>query len=85
MNNFGLLYQYELKKIIKNKLMIAMLLVMIVVIVLEALAPGLTKGMNEVREEASAQKTMDGRLIDDALLQEMYPKLAGRKRNDRTV
>ncbi|MBO5987331.1 MAG: hypothetical protein J6Q02_11145, partial [Lachnospiraceae bacterium] len=75
MNNFGLLYQYELKKIIKNKLMIAMLLVMIVVIVLEALAPGLTKGMNEVREEASAQKTMDGRLIDDALLQEMYPKL----------
>ena len=75
MSNFGLLYQYELKKIIKNKLMIAMLLVMLAVIALEALAPGMVKGMDGVREEAEAQKTMDGRLIDDALLQEMYPKL----------
>ena len=75
MSNFGLLYQYELKKIMKNKLMIAMILVMLAVIVLEALAPGMTKGMAGVREEATAQKTMDGRLIDDALLQEMYPKL----------
>ncbi len=75
MKNFGLLYKYELKKILKSRLTIAMMIVLLLTIVIEVLAPGLTEGFSAVRESAEAQKTLDGRVIDETLLNEMYPVL----------
>lgn len=73
MNNIGTLYKFELKKILKNRLTIAMLIITLAVIIIEGLLPGLTTS----REAGVAQKTLDGRVIDDELLNEMYPQLLG--------
>lgn len=70
MKNFGTLYWFELKKILKNRLMIAMILITALIVLIEAFAAGSTP-----RETAKAQKLLNGRQIDDALLQEMYPAL----------
>ena len=87
MNNFGLLYKYELKKILKNKLTIAMLIVMVLITVTEALVPAISVGMTAYKESSEAQKTLDGRLIDDTLLEEMFPKLIenGQTWNDTNI
>lgn len=71
MKNYGDIYRFEVKKIMKNRLTVAMLLVTVLFIIIEAFTPKLymTKEMEE------AQKVLDGTVIDDTLLQEMYPKL----------
>ncbi len=71
MKNLGQLYRFEIKKIVKNRLTIAMLIVAFVFILIEAFIPKiyLTKEMME------AQKILDKTEIDDSLLHEMYPKL----------
>lgn len=71
MKNIGTLYMFEIKKILKNKLTIAMLIITLIMVLIEAFAPGFTT----TREMAETQKTLDGRQIDDSLLQEMYPLL----------
>ena len=71
MGNYGEIYRFEIKKIMKNRLTVAMLIVTTFLIIVEAFLPKLymTKEMEE------ALKVLDGKVIDDALLQEMYPKL----------
>ncbi len=76
MKNFGELYRFEIRKIMKNRLTIAMLIVTVLFILIEAFIPKLVL----TKEMMDAQKVLDGRLIDDALLQEMYPKLEGNGR-----
>lgn len=71
MMNIGMLYRFEIKKILKNRLAIAMMIFTIIMVFIEAFAPGLIT----TREMAKAQKTLEGRQIDDSLLQEMYPLL----------
>ena len=73
MRNLGQLYRFEIKKIMKNRLTIAMLIVAFVFILIEAFIPKiyLTKEMMD------AQKILDKAVIDDSLLQEMYPELLG--------
>ena len=73
MNNIGTLYRFELKKILKNRLTIAMLIITLAVILIEGTLPAITTS----REAGQAQKTLDGRVIDDELLSEMYPHLVG--------
>ena len=75
MNQFGALYTFELKKILKNRLTFAMLIILLLVILIEAFTPGLIKGFDATREEKEAIRSLDGRAIDDALLQEMVPML----------
>ena len=72
MGNIGILYKFELKKILKSRLTIAMLIITLAVIVIEGALPSLTTS----RELGEARKQMDGRVIDDELLSEMYPQLA---------
>ena len=71
MRSWASLYGFELKKILKSRLMIAMLVFLFVTIMIEALAPRLTPS----RDVAEARRSLSGRVIDDELLQEMYPKL----------
>lgn len=75
MNNLGTLIFFELKKILKSRLTTSMLIILFAVILIEAFTPGLIKGFDATRAEKAAIQELDGRLIDDALLQEMYPKL----------
>jgi hypothetical protein len=72
MKNLGQLYGFEIKKIMKNRLTVAMLVVTVIFILIEAFVPKITM----TKEMMDAQKVLDGRVIDDTLLQEMYPKLA---------
>jgi hypothetical protein len=71
MKNFGTLYRFELKKILKNRMTKVMLAILFAIAVLEAVVPAfsVTRDMREARSE------LDGRLIDDALLNEMYPNI----------
>lgn len=71
MNNFGTLYLFELKKILKSRLTIAMVVITVIVVMIEALAPGWSIN----REMRDARKVLEGRVIDDNLLNEMYPKI----------
>ena len=71
MKNYGEIYRFEIKKIMRNRLTVAMLMVTVLFILIEAFIPRLY--MSEEVEEA--HKTLDGTVIDDALLTEMYPKL----------
>lgn len=71
MGNYGELYRFEIKKIMKNRLTVAMLIVTVLFILIEAFIPKLYLS----KEMEDAQKVLDGTVIDDALLQEMYPKL----------
>jgi ABC-type transport system involved in multi-copper enzyme maturation permease subunit len=75
MKNFGALYSFELKKILKTRLTVAMLIILLMTILIEAFTPGLFKGFDTTREEKAAMSRISGRTIDDALLQEMYPLL----------
>ncbi len=69
MNNTGMLYGFELKKILKNRLTIVMLIITVFFILIEAVAPGMA---NAAVEDARA---LDGRVIDDALLGELQAKI----------
>ena len=69
MNNIGMLYGFELKKILKNRLTIVMLIIMVFFILIEAVAPGMANAAGE------DPKSLDGRVIDDALLGELEEKL----------
>ncbi len=71
MNQLWQLYGFEIKKIMKNRLTIAMLIVTVLFLLIEAFTPKLYL-TEEMRDE---QKVLDGRIIDDALLREMAPKL----------
>ena len=71
MRSWAGLYGFELKKIVKSRLMIAMFVFLFITIIIEALAPRLSTS----RETTEARRTLSGRVIDDDLLQEMYPKL----------
>ncbi len=71
MKNLGQIYRFEIKKIMKNRLTVAMLAVTVAFILVEAFAPRLYM----TQEMTDAQKLLDGAIIDDELLQEMYPKL----------
>ena len=71
MKNYGEIYRFEIKKIMKNRLTVVMLIVTVLFILIEALIPKLY--MSKEMEEG--QKILEGAVIDDALLQEMYPKL----------
>ena len=73
MKNYGEIYRFEIRKIVKNRLTAAMLAVTVLFIIIEAFIPKLY--MSKEREDS--QKVLDGTVIDDALLQEMYPKLIG--------
>lgn len=72
MKNFGTIYRFEIRKIMKNRLTIAMLAVTVLFILVEAFTPKLYM----TREMTDAQKILDGTVMDDALLQEMYPALS---------
>ena len=67
--NTGALYRYELKKITNSKLTIAMMIILVLVILLAGLSPG----EKETREVRDYQHILNGRSIDDDLLNEMYP------------
>lgn len=67
--NSGTLYRYELKKITSSKLTIAMMVVLVLVVLLTGLSPG----ERETREVRNYQHRLNGRAIDDDLLNEMYP------------
>ena len=71
MKNIWQLYGFEIIKILKNRLTVAMLLVTALFILIEAFVPKLYM----TKEMMATQKELDGRNIDDTLLQEMYPKL----------
>lgn len=71
MNNLRTLYGFELKKIIKNRLTIAMMVILIILTVIEGVNPG----SSTTREMWDAQRSLNGRLIDDTLLNEMYSKI----------
>ena len=71
MKNYGTIYGFEIKKIMKSRLTVAMLIVTVLFILLEAFTPKFY--MSKEREEA--QKILDGTVIDDDLLTDMYPKL----------
>lgn len=71
MGNYGELYRFEIKKIMKNRLTVAMLIVTVLFILIEAFTPKLYLS----KEMEDAQKVLDGTVINDTLLQEMYPKL----------
>lgn len=70
MNNIGMLYGFELKKILKNRLTIVMLVITVFFIVVEAVAPGMASASGE------DPRSLEGRVIDDALLMELQGKLA---------
>ncbi len=70
MNNIGMLYGFELKKILKNRLTIVMLVITVFFILVEAVAPGMASASGE------DAKSLEGRVIDDALLMELQGKLA---------
>lgn len=69
MKNKGTLYCYELKKIMSNKLTIVMLMILIIVTLIEGMSPGET----ETKEVRECQHILNGREIDNDLLNEMYP------------
>ncbi len=69
MNNIGMLYGFELKKILKNRLTIVMLVITVFFILVEAVAPGMASASGE------DAKSLEGRVIDDALLMELQGKL----------
>ena len=71
MNILGTLYSFELKKIIKNRLTIVMLVILIILTVIEGMNPG----SSTTKEMWEAQRSLNGRLIDDTLLNEMYSKI----------
>ena len=71
MNNLGTLYGFELKKIIKNRLTIVMLIILTILTVIEGINPG----SSTTKEMWDAQRSLNGRLIDDTLLNEMYSKI----------
>ena len=71
MKNYGEIYRFEIKKIMKNRLTVAMLIVTVLFILIEAFIPKLYVS----KEMEEGQKVLEGAVIDDALLQEMYPKL----------
>ena len=71
MKNTATLYGFEIKKIFKNKLFLAIFIFSVLMTFVEGLAPG----MNNTKEMMDAQKVWDGRVIDDDLLNEMYPKI----------
>lgn len=71
MKNTGELYRFEIRKILKNRLTIAMLAVTVIFIIIEAFIPRLY--MSE--GPADSRMELDGAVIDEALLQEMYPRL----------
>ena len=71
MKNYGTIYGFEIKKIMKSRLTVAMLIVTVLFILIEAFTPKFY--MSKEREEA--QKILDGTVIDDDLLTDMYPKL----------
>ena len=71
MKNIGTLYIFEIKKILKNRLTIAMLIVTLAFTLIEAFTPRLYMS----KEMTNALKEADGRVIDDELLNEMYPVL----------
>ena len=73
MKNLGQLYGFEIKKIMKNRLTVAMLIVAFVFILIEAFIPKIYM----TKETMESQKILDGTVIDESLLQEMYPKLLG--------
>lgn len=68
MSNFGMLYLFEMKKILKSRLMIAMMIVTVVVVLIETISPGWSEN-GKVR---AARMELDGRVIDDELLTELY-------------
>ena len=65
---FGTLYLYEIKKILKNK--VAMVTFLIMVIVAFIFAEGEITG-NATAEKREQYKQIEGRAIDDSLLEEM--------------
>ena len=67
--NTGILYRYELKKIMRSKLTIAMMIILVLVVLLAGLSPG----EKETREVRDYQHVLNGRAIDNDLLNEMYP------------
>ena len=69
MNNIGMLYGFELKKILKNRLTIVMLVITVFFILVEAVSPGMA---NVTGEDPGS---LDGRVIDDALLGELQAEL----------
>ncbi len=72
MKNLGEIYRFEILKIMKNRLTIVMLIVTVLFILVEAFTPMLYQS----KEMTDAQKSLDGTVIDDALLQTMYPVLS---------
>ena len=68
MRNIGTLYRFELKKILHNKLTIAMLLLVCGLSIILGINPGDSES-NAVRE---LQHSINGRAIDNTLLSEMY-------------
>ena len=71
MKNTTTLYGFELKKIFKNKLFLAIFIFSVLMTFVEGFAPSLTMA-KDIRD---AQKILDGRVIDDELLSEMYPNI----------
>ena len=71
MKNLGQLYGFEIRKIMKNRLTVVMLTVTFVFILIEAFIPKIYL----TEEMVESYKILDGKVIDDSLLQEMYPKL----------
>lgn len=69
MNNFFTLYGYELKKILKNKFTIAMLIMLTLIIAAVSVFPIMDSTDKQIK---AAQMTLNGRAIDDTLLNEMY-------------
>lgn len=66
--NVSKLYLYELKKIIKSRLVFIMFLLMLMVMVLFAL----NLGERENAFQRNEKKSLNGKEIDDALLNDMY-------------
>ena len=71
MKNTWNLYKFEIKKILSSRMTIVLLVILLAFAVLEGLNPGST-----VTEEITEmQQSLNGRAIDDELLNEMYPLL----------
>ena len=71
MNNLGTLYRFEIKKILKNRVTQVMLVILCIITILEAIVPGLSV----TRDKRDARMELNGRIIDDTLLNEMYQNI----------
>ena len=71
MNNLGMLYRFEIKKILKNRVTQVMLVILCIITILEAIVPSLSV----TRDKRDARMELNGRIIDDTLLNEMYQNI----------